>query len=106
MIAAIWFLLVFVLFFGSWLAVIERALIMSTPLIVRHELEIRYTPKRGLWIEEQYESILQSITFLKMLCFMATVIGFVLLFGERPITLAAFFVGSVMLGLQFGFLDQ
>ena len=96
MIAAIWFLLVFVLFFGSWLAVIERALIMSTPLIVRHELEIRYTPKRGLWIEEQYESILQSITFLKMLCFMATVIGFVLLFGERPITLAAFFVGSVI----------
>jgi CBS domain containing-hemolysin-like protein len=96
MIAAIWFLLVFVLFFGSWLAVIERALIMSTPLIVRHELEIRYTPKRGLWIEEQYESILQSITFLKMLCFMATVIGFVLLFGERPITLSAFFVGSAI----------
>ena len=41
------------------LAAIERALIMSTPLVVRHELEIRGTPKRGLWIEKQYESIIR-----------------------------------------------
>jgi CBS domain containing-hemolysin-like protein len=96
MISAIWIILVFALFFGTWLAVIERALIMSTPLVVRHELEIRGTPQRGLWIEEHYESIVQSVTFIKMLCFMCTVAGFVLLFGESPISLSVFMIGSAL----------
>ncbi len=96
MILAMLFILVFALFFGTWLAAIERALIMSTPLVVRHELEIRGTPKRGLWIEKQYESIIQSVTFTKMLCFMCTVAGFVLLFDEGPISLSAFIIGSTI----------
>ncbi len=96
MILAMLFILVFALFFGTWLAAIERALIMSTPLVVRHELEIRGTPKRGLWIEKQYESIIQSVTFTKMLCFMCTVAGFVLLFDEGPISLSAFIIGSAI----------
>ena len=96
MILAMLFILVFALFFGTWLAAIERALIMSTPLVVRHELKIRGTPKRGLWIEKQYESIIQSVTFTKMLCFMCTVAGFVLLFDEGPISLSAFIIGSTI----------
>ena len=96
MIVEIWIVLLLVVFSSTWLATVERAMIMTSPLLLRHEMEIRGTPHRGLWIEEQYESVLQSISVLKGLCFLLTMYGFILLFGNHPITISAFVSGSVI----------
>ena len=96
MIVELWIVLLLVVFSSTWLATVERAMIMTSPLLLRHEMEIRGTPHRGLWIEEQYESVLQSISVLKGLCFLLTMYGFILLFGNHPITISAFESGSVI----------
>ncbi len=96
MITTIWIAIILLIFFGSWYATIERAVIMTTPLVLRHEMEIRGTLQRGVWIEEQYESVLQSLNFIKMLCFAYTMLGFVLLFYTTPLTVVALVSGQAI----------
>ena len=96
MIGVLWLILVITLFFCTWLAIVERAMMMTTPLVLRHELEVKGKPHRGLWIEEQYESVLQSISFFKLLGFLGILYCFILMFDTHPITLAAFISGSVI----------
>lgn len=96
MILVLWLILVIALFFCTWFAIVERAMMMTTPLVLRHELEVRGKPHRGLWIEEQYESVLQSISFFKTLGFLGIIYCFILMFGTHPITLNAFISGSVI----------
>ena len=83
MIGTIWIILIAVLIISIWLTAIERAMMMTTPLVLRHELEIHGTSQRGLWIEEQYESVLQSISFLRILCFVLTMFGFTALINQN-----------------------
>ena len=96
MLGVIWISLLLSVFLCTWFAVVERVLMMTTPLVLRHELEIKGKPGRGLWIEKQYESILQSITFLKTLLFFAILYCFIRMFGMHPITLEAFVYGSAV----------
>ncbi len=96
MIGALWIILVIAVFFCTWFAIVERAMMMTTPLVLRHELEVRGKPHRGLWIEEQYESVLQSMSFIKVFWFLIILYCFVLMFGAHPITLSAFVTGSVI----------
>ena len=96
MIGILWIILIVVVFICTWFAVVERAMLMMTPLVLRHELEIQGKPDRGLWIEKQYESVLQSISFLKVMWFLVIIYCFVLMFGTQPITLQAFVYGSVV----------
>ncbi|MDP7005560.1 MAG: hemolysin family protein [Phycisphaerales bacterium] len=96
MLETLWILLIIILFFCTWFATIERAMMMTTPLVLRHELEVRGKPHRGLWIEEQYESTLQSISFVKGLCLLSILACFVLMFDTHPITLQAFIYGSAI----------
>ncbi len=95
MIGTIWIILVFIVFLYTWLSTIERAMMMTSPLVLRHELEIHGTPQRGLWIEKQYESTLQSISLLKILFYLASIFGFTLLFTNQP-TLMEFIFGSAI----------
>ncbi len=83
-------------FLCTWFAIVERAMMMTTPLVLRHELEVRGKPHRGLWIEEQYESVLQSISCIKVFWFLIILYCFILMFGTYPITLSAFVTGSVI----------
>ncbi len=94
MIATIWALIVLFVLIGTWVAIIERAMLMTTPLVLRHEMEIRGTPGRGLWIESQYETVLQSLTVVKMMCFGYTMVGFVMLFYTSPLTPLTLVVGQ------------
>ena len=95
MIGTIWIILIVVLLLCTWLSTIERAMLMISPLVLRHELEIQGNPRRGLWIESQYESALQSLSFLKILCFVASMFGVTLLFKRQP-TLSEFIFGAVI----------
>ena len=65
MIPIVWTILFLSAFIGAWLACIERAMLLSTPLVLRHELEIRGTPQRALWISNAFESIVQSVAFVR-----------------------------------------
>ena len=96
MIAFLWIILIVFLFICTWTAVIERAMLMTTPLVLRHELEIRGTPNRGLWIEQQYESALQSLAFVKVVSYGLIIFCFILLFDIDPITLG-YIIASVAL---------
>ncbi len=96
MIGALWTILIVVVFLCTWFSIVERAMMMTTPLVLRHELEVKGKPHRGLWIESQYESVLQSISFLKVLWFLAIIYCFVLMFNTNPITLQSFVYGSVI----------
>jgi putative hemolysin len=93
MIGAIWIILIVLIFLSAWLSTIERAMMMTAPLVLRHELELRGTPQRGLWIDEQYEPTLQSISFAKIECFFGIMFGFVLLFDLSPTLLTTFAAG-------------
>ena len=101
MIGTIWIILILVVFVSTWLATIERAMMMTTPLVLQHEMKVRGTPQRGSWIEEQYEPALQSISFVKLLCFILIVFGFTLLFETHPITISVFITGAVIAVIVF-----
>ena len=96
MIGTIWILIILFTVIGAWVATVERAMTMTTPLVLRHEMEIRGTPERGLWIESKYETVLQSLIFVKVMCFGYTMIGFVLLFYTEPLTVAALVTGQTI----------
>lgn len=95
MIGTIWIILSIVIILCIWLSTIERAMLMTSPLVLRHELEIQGKPRRGLWIESQYESALQSLSFIKILSFVASIFGFTFLFDLQP-TLNDFIIGAVI----------
>ena len=96
MIGTIWILIILFTVIGAWVATVERAMTITTPLVLRHEMEIRGTPERGLWIESKYETVLQSLIFVKVMCFGYTMIGFVLLFYTEPLTVAALVTGQTI----------
>jgi CBS domain containing-hemolysin-like protein len=96
MIGTIWVLIILFTIIGAWVATVERAMTMTTPLALRHEMEIRGTPERGIWIESQYETVLQSLTFVKIACFGYTMLGFVLLFYTNPLTVVALVTGQTI----------
>ncbi len=96
MIGVLWIIVVVAIFMCTWFAIVERAMTMSTPIVLRHELELRGKPQQGIWIEAQYESALQSISFMKGFMFLPIISSFVLMFGSEPITLSAFFFGSAI----------
>jgi putative hemolysin len=96
MIGALWIIVVVAVFLCTWFAIVERAIIMTTPLVLRHELEVRGKPHRGLWIEERYESALQSVSFIRGFLILPIIVGFVLMFGTNPISLQAFLIGSAI----------
>jgi len=90
MISSVWIVLAVVIFICTWLAIIERAMLVKTPLVLRHEMEILGTPQRGLWIESQFESVIQSLAFVKIVCFATTLLCLVLLVDPESITVASF----------------
>ena len=96
MIGVLWIIVIVSVILCTWFAIVERAITMTTPLVLRHELEVRGKPHRGLWIEEQYESALQSVSFMKGFLVLPILAGFVLMFGTKPITLQAFVIGTAI----------
>ncbi|MBC8200902.1 MAG: HlyC/CorC family transporter [Planctomycetes bacterium] len=96
MIGTIWVLIILFTIIGAWVATVERAMMMNTPLVLRHEMEIRGAPERGLWIESQYETVLQSLTIVKTMFFGYVMLGFVLLFYTKPLTVVALFTGQTI----------
>ena len=96
MISAIWIVLIAVIFICTWLAIIERAMLLTTPLVLRHEMEILGTPQRGLWIETQYESVIQSIAFAKIVSFVTTLLCLALLFNPDLITVGTFVASATI----------
>ena len=103
MITALWIILIVLSFVCSWTALIERAMFMTTPLVLRHEMEIRGAPSRGLWIEEQYESSLQSLALVKILSFTMTIFCFALLQDVEIFTLGNFIVGATISTVLYWF---
>ncbi len=78
-------------------------MLMTTPLVLRHEMEIRGTPSRGFWIEQQYESSLQSLALVKIISFTLTIFGFALLPNTELITLSNFVVGAAFAAVLYWF---
>ena len=86
MIPIVWTILVLSAFVGAWLACIERAMLHSTPIVLRHELEIRGTPQRALWISNAFESIVQSIALVRYACFLLLILSFIFLLSPNAVT--------------------
>jgi len=103
MITTFWIVLIVLMFICSWTALIERAMFMTTPLVLRHEMEIRGTPSRGLWIEEQYETSLQSLALVKILSFTMTIFCFALLIDSELTTFGNFIAGATITAVLYWF---
>jgi len=101
MIIALWIILIVLMFVCSWTALIERAMFMTTPLVLRHEMKIRGRPSRGRWIEEQYESSLQSLALVKILSFTMTIFCLALLPDTELITLSNFIAGATIAAVLY-----
>jgi putative hemolysin len=86
--------LLFLIIICTWSATIERAMLMISPLELRHELEIKGTPQRGIWIEKEYESTLQALLIVKMSSFSLMIFCFVYLFDSSPVTLQAYIISA------------
>ena len=74
-------------------------MLILTPYILRHELEIRGTPQRAMWFAVSYENILQSVVFSKILCSLVTIYGFVMLVTSKTITVESMVGGLLIAGL-------
>jgi len=99
MIPALWLTLCVFVVLASWLAAIERSLLMSSPSRLQHELEIRGKPGRALWLSSQYEAVTQSIAFARGFSFLvviATVSG--LLGGFEDVHYWVFLVALAISG--------
>lgn len=70
---ALWCILMFFVLLASWLAAIERSLLSSSAIGLRHEMEVRGMPNRALWLFEQYEPVTQSIAFARGFCFLIVI---------------------------------
>jgi len=95
----IWIIVIISISLGIWLATIERSMLILTPYILRHELEIRGTPQRAMWFAVSYENILQSVVFSKILCSLVTIYGFVMLVTSKTITVGSMVGGFLIAGL-------
>jgi putative hemolysin len=73
MILTLWCILILFVFLASWLAAIERSLLSSSAIGLRHEMEVRGMPNRAYWLFEQYESVTQSIAFARGFCFLIVI---------------------------------
>ena len=99
MIPALWSTLCVFVVLASWLAAIERSLLMSSPSRLQHELEVRGKPGRALWLFSQYEAVTQSIAFARGFSFLvviATVSG--LLGGFEDVHYWVFLVALAISG--------
>jgi CBS domain containing-hemolysin-like protein len=74
---------------------------MSTPLVLRHDMEIRGTPQRGIWIEEQYETTLQSLSFVRLISLFVLMFCILELFDADSITIESLVVSSVLAVVLF-----
>ncbi len=70
---ALWIMLVLFVLFASWLAAIERALLMSSQVGLRHEMEVRGMPNRAMWLSAQFEAVTQSVAFARGFCFLGVI---------------------------------
>jgi CBS domain containing-hemolysin-like protein len=70
---ALWISLVLFVILASWLAAIERSLLMSSQVGLRHEMEVRGMPNRALWLSFQYEAVTQSVAFARGFCFLMVI---------------------------------
>lgn len=73
MILTLWSTLCVFVVLASWLAAIERSLLMSSPSRLQHELEVRGKPGRALWLSSQYEAVTQSIAFARGFSFLVVI---------------------------------
>ncbi len=69
----LWIFLVLFVLLASWLAAIERSLLMSSQVGLRHEMEVRGMPNRALWLSSQYEAVTQSVAFARGFCFLMVI---------------------------------
>ncbi|HIN09879.1 MAG TPA: HlyC/CorC family transporter, partial [Phycisphaerales bacterium] len=99
MISTIWVILILSVVVGAWLACIERAMLHSTPIVLRHELEIRGTPQRALWISKKFESILQSVALVRIMCFLALICSFIFLLSPDGLTYWSVLGGLAIAGI-------
>jgi len=99
MISTIWVILILSVVVGAWLACIERAMLHSTPVVLRHELEIRGTPQRALWISKKFESILQSVALVRIMCFLALICSFIILLSPDAVTYWSVLGGLAIAGI-------
>ena len=99
MISTIWVILILSVVVGAWLACIERAMLHSTPIVLRHELEIRGTPQRALWISKKFESILQSVALVRIMCFLALICSFTFLLSPDGLTYWSVLGGLAIAGI-------
>jgi CBS domain containing-hemolysin-like protein len=99
MISTIWVILILSVVVGAWLACIERAMLHSTPIVLRHELEIRGTPQRALWISKKFESILQSVALVRIMCFLALICSFIILLSPDAVTYWSVLGGLAIAGI-------
>lgn len=99
MISTIWVILILSVVVGAWLACIERAMLHSTPIVLRHELEIRGTPQRALWISKKFESILQSVALVRIMCFLALICSFIFLLSPDGVTYWSVLGGLAIAGI-------
>ena len=99
MITTLWISLVLLVVINTWLATIERAMQLLTPLAIQHELEVRGFPKRASWISIQYENIIQSISLTKTAIFLLITFTFVLMISGDTIHWYTFAIGLGVAGI-------
>ena len=78
---ALWITLFLFVFLASWLAAIERSLLMSSPVGLQHKMEMRGMSSRAMWLSSRYESVTQSIAFARGICFLAVIASVASLLG-------------------------
>lgn len=101
MIVILWIVILLLVITCAWVATIERAMLMTSPLELRHEMEIKGTPQRGIWIEKEYESTLQALLLVKMSCFSFMILCFLFLIDSRPISLQGYVISACISGAIF-----
>lgn len=99
MISTLWLILILSVVVGAWLACIERAMFLATPIVLRHELEIRGTPQRALWISNSFESIVQSVALTRVTCFLATIYVIIMLISIDTISYLSVILGLAIAGV-------
>lgn len=98
MIATVWTIFFLSMLVGAWLSCIERGMLLSTSIVLRHELEIRGMPQRALWISNKFESALQSVALARTACFLLLSSSLIIVFSPDSITYWSVFGGLGIAG--------